>query len=271
VRIRGKQCKPLRRIHAGDVIELDRPAPVAARHSSRSASVPPLPILFQSDAVVVIDKPSGLNVEPPERGDFPSVVASMAQRQPELWDVGGEAKPGIVHRLDKETSGCLMLARTDAAAGALLRAFEQHTIEKTYLVLVLGLPPAEGRLETPYGRVPNDPRRYSTRVRSARHAALRWKVVKQAWGLSLLEVTLETGRTHQIRVQLGDQGWFVLGDELYATKEARTHPAAPARHALHAMRLTFPDPASGQSVTVESPVPPDLRIAIDRAFPTAAR
>ena len=262
IRIRGKVPKKLRRLHRGEVVELSRPEPA---RFDLGGKVAPLLVLHQSPAVVVINKPSGLAVEP--AGPVaPSVVGGLA-RQLQGWSVEGQARPGVVHRLDKETSGCLMLARTDAAVAALKGAFDAGTIEKTYLVCVLGEAKPQARLDQPYGRDPKDPRRYTTRVRSARRAVLSYQTLRVREGCSVLEVKLETGRTHQIRVQLGEAGLPVLGDPFYGPMAARTHPAGPGRQALHAFRLAFPDPHSGRRVEVTAPIPDDLAATLRRLHP----
>lgn len=262
IRIRGKVPKPMRRLYRGDVVTLERPQPRA--RPAPSAKGPALPVLHESAAVVVVNKPAGLAVEP--AGQMANVVDALAA-QLGGFDVAGEARPGVVHRLDKETSGCLMLARTDAAVAALKRAFDEGQIEKTYLVCVLGEAAPKGQLDTAYGRAPDDPRRYTTHVRTARRARLSWKTLRVREGCSVLEVNLDTGRTHQIRVQLAESGLPVLGDRFYGPREAREHPAAPNRQALHALRLAFPDPATGQRVAVTAPIPDDLGKLLERLHP----
>ncbi|NRD63876.1 RluA family pseudouridine synthase, partial [Corallococcus exiguus] len=188
-----------------------------------------------------------------------SVVGLLAARCPP-FDVEGVVQPGVVHRLDRETSGCLALARTDDAVAALLKAFQEKRVDKRYQTLVLGRPPDTGHLEGPYARDPKDPRRFTTRVPSARRAALTFTVRERFREGALLDIDLDTGRTHQIRVQLSEAGLPVLGDSLYGTEEARKHPAALAvgRQALHAWRLEVPSSATGQLIQVESPLPEDF-------------
>ncbi|MBS2028985.1 MAG: RluA family pseudouridine synthase [Deltaproteobacteria bacterium] len=258
IRIRGKVPKPLRRLYAGDVVTFAKPEPARADLPGSDAK---LPVLHESAAVVAIDKPAGLNVEP--EGKLPSVVGALAT-QLQGWDVLGKAQPGVVHRLDKQTSGCLLLAKTDAAVAALKAAFDEGAIEKIYLAIVIGQPAPEGKLDTAYARDPKDPRRYTTLARSARRARLAWKTLASHDGAALLQIHLDTGRTHQIRVQLAESGLPVLGDAIYGPRETREHPASPGRHALHAWKLAFPDPASGQRVGVEAPLPDDLRNVLTR-------
>jgi 23S rRNA pseudouridine1911/1915/1917 synthase len=222
---------------------------------------PLLPVLYDDQALVIINKPPGIVVEP--GGSEASVVELLAARLPP-FDVEGLAQPGVVHRLDRETSGCLALARTDEAMAALDRAFQEKRVDKRYWTLVLGEAPEQGRLEGPYGRDPKDPRKFTTRVQSARRAALSFEVRERLHGATLLEVKLETGRTHQIRVQLSEAGLPVIGDAIYGPAEVRSHPAAQAlgRQALHALRLSLPRPSTGEFLQVEAPLPEDFQRAL---------
>jgi 23S rRNA pseudouridine1911/1915/1917 synthase len=260
VRIRGKKCQPTRKLWGGDEIELSRPPPRAPER--RSVEGPELPVLHDDAALLIVNKPPGLVVEP-AGGSVPSVVELAAARLPP-FDVEGLAQPGVVHRLDRETSGCLALARTDEAVAALDRAFQEKRVDKRYWALVLGETFENGRLEAPYGRDPKDPRRFTTKVRSARRAALSYEVRERLKGATLVEVKLETGRTHQIRVQMAEAGHPVLADSLYGPEETRAHPAAKAlgRHALHAFRLSLPSPLTGEGVGVEAPLPEDFQRAL---------
>jgi 23S rRNA pseudouridine1911/1915/1917 synthase len=246
VRIRGKTCSIHRKLFGGEAIAVTRPAPRAV---APSAGEPALAVLHDDPDCLVVDKPAGLAVEPGQPG-APSAVGAAARLG--RFDVEGRALPGLPHRLDRDTSGCLLLARHDRALAALRAAFERGEVEKVYLAVVRGAPPDEAALDTPYGRSPTDPRRFTTRVSSPRRARLRYRVVARAEGAAVVEVRLDTGRTHQIRVQLAEAGFPVLGDAVYGV------PAPTlTRQALHATRLAFPAP-SGTRVEVTSPLPPDL-------------
>jgi len=261
VRIRGRVCRPGRILGGGEEIEVDFPSP---RALPGHAATLPLPVLHEDAHMVVVDKPPGLNVEP--EGRFPSVVASLAARGG--FEVAGVAAPGVVHRLDRWTSGCLVLVRTDDAMAAMKAAFQERRVDKRYLALVLGEPPDEARLEGPYARDPADRRRYTTRVASARRAALSFRIRERFRGvaapITLAEVRLETGRTHQIRVQLSEAGFPVLADPLYGPAAAREHPAARriGRLALHAWRLAYPHPSHGGAMRFEAPLPADFEAAL---------
>ncbi|MBF5043928.1 RluA family pseudouridine synthase [Aggregicoccus sp. 17bor-14] len=258
VRIRGKQVKPLRRLWDGEEVEVDLPAP---RALSQRAEGPRLPLLYEAPALVIVNKPSGYTVEP--EGKAPSVVTLLAS-QMGGFDVGGQALPGVAHRLDRETTGCLALARTDAGLAQLQAAFQEKRVDKRYLTLVLGAPPDSARLEGPYARSPDNPRLFTTRVESARRAALTYEVRERFAGAALVEVNLETGRTHQIRVQLSEAGFPVLGDPLYGPLEARAHPAAQAlgRLALHAARLRIEGLSAKGHIAVEASLPEDFQRAL---------
>jgi len=258
LRLRGKGIKAGRVLWGGEELELELPPP----NPVPPQPGPAIPVLHQDPELVIVDKPAGLVVEP---GDGTPSLVRLLGTQLSGWDVGGEALPGVVHRLDRETSGCLLMARTDEAVAKLRQAFEEKRIAKRYLALVLGAPPAEGRLETPYARNPQNPRLYTSRVASPRQAILAFRVKERLGDTTLLEVDLETGRTHQIRVQLSDAGYPVVGDPLYGPMETRSHPAAKAlgRLALHAASLTLR--LEDRELKVEAPLPPDFQAALKAA------
>lgn len=206
----------------------------------------PLHVLFRDESIVVVDKPAGL---PVEADSAESVVAQAAR---ELGPSGGRAWPRVVHRLDRGTSGCLLLALDKAAEGALHRAFDEGEVEKEYLVVVGGRPPDEGACDTAYGPDPRDRRRFTTRLSTPRRARLRFRAEQRSQDRALLRVFLDTGRTHQIRVQLSESGWPVVGDEVYGVPGPRLM--------LHAHRLGFPH--GGRRVTCVAPVPPELQAAV---------
>lgn len=251
VKVNGKKAKPMRRIVGGEELELDLPE--TRRAPNAGVEGPKLRALYEDARLVVIDKPTDLVVEP--EGNRPSVVG-LAAAQFKGFDVGGVAQPGIAHRLDKDTTGCLMLAKTDLSLAELKQAFEEKRVKKTYLALVLGTPPQTGSLDTPYGRHPEDPRRYTTRFETPRRARLSWTKVEQFEGSAVLEIDLDTGRTHQIRAQLADIGHPLLGDWLYGTREAKD--AGIGRIALHALRLTLTGFVA-EPLIIEAPLPEDFR------------
>jgi 23S rRNA pseudouridine1911/1915/1917 synthase len=203
----------------------------------------PLAVLFRDSSLAVIDKPAGLAVD--------EDLLPLAAR--ELAPPGGRAWPRVVHRLDRGTSGCLVLALTQAASQGLSRALDQGQWEKTYLAVVQGDPPDSAALDTAYGPDPRDRRRFTSRIQTPRRARLSYAVLRRLAGACLLRVQLGTGRTHQIRVQLSEAGFPVLGDEVYGTRHAGIQ-----RPALHAERLAFPHPLGGQRIECTAALPEDF-------------
>jgi 23S rRNA pseudouridine1911/1915/1917 synthase len=220
--------------------------------------LPPLPILHRGHNLVVIDKPAGLAVE----ADGADSVLKRLARQ--LAPPGGRAWPRAAHRLDTQTSGCLAVALDARAEAALRRLFTEGAVDKEYLALVLGQPPDAQRYDTPYGPDPRDRRRFTTRLSTPRRARLRFLVEERRAECALVRVWLETGRTHQIRVQLADAGYPVLGDATYGSAASLALAArlGLSRHALHAARLALPDPEGGAPLDCRAPLPEDLALAL---------
>jgi len=213
----------------------------------------PLEILYQDATVIAIDKPAGLVVHAGAGVHSGTLVNRLVHHFAALSQAGGELRPGIVHRLDKGTSGVLLVARNDSAHQALADQFAARTVEKTYLALVHGRVRAEtGRITKPIARDPVRRTRMTTRLASGRAALTEYRVLQRFEKFTYLEVRIGTGRTHQIRVHLASLGHPVAGDRLYGA------PAAE-RVFLHAWRIAFASPATGQRVAVESPLPVDLQ------------
>ncbi len=230
-----------------------------------------LPVLYDDEHLLVIDKPAGLAVHPGAGGEEATIVHGLLHQVADLRGVGGELRPGIVHRLDKETSGCLVVAKTEPALRALQASFKARDVEKRYRALVHGSPPDRGELDTPYGRHPVDRKRFSSRVREGKRAVTRFEVLARTPDAAWVDVSLLTGRTHQIRAHFADQGWPLFCDRLYggtrreganAPEPVRRAAAALGRQGLHAFRLSFPHPVSGERVQCEAPIPADLRAAL---------
>ncbi len=209
----------------------------------------PLDILYQDDAVLALHKPAGLVVHAGAGNRSGTLVNRLVHHFATLSNVGGPLRPGIVHRLDKGTSGVLLVARTDAAHQALAAQFSGRTVEKMYLALVHGRMSAEsGRVTTPIERDSLRRTRMTTRTGAGRSALTEYRVRERFDRYTLLEVRIHTGRTHQIRVHLASIGHPVVGDRLYGGQ------AAP-RIFLHAWRIVFTSPATGERVSVEAPLP----------------
>lgn len=215
----------------------------------------PLHILYEDADVIAIDKPAGMVVHAGAGVHSGTLVNALVHRFGSLSSVGGELRPGIVHRLDRYTSGVLLVAKTDAAHRALAQQFSGRKIHKIYLALVHGSPKTDtGRIEKPIARDPIRRTRMTARLESGRKAISEYRVLQRYAGYTLLEVRIGTGRTHQIRVHLSSIGHPVAGDRLYG---APPNPEL-TRYFLHAHRIRFQQPSTGETVEVQSPLPPDL-------------
>jgi 23S rRNA pseudouridine1911/1915/1917 synthase len=303
VRVAGRPAKAAARLRAQDVLEVELPPP---EPSGLVAQDLPLAVLYEDDDLVVLDKAAGMVVHP-ARGTPHSTVANAllarwgAQGQPDeaaparqrapeaergfaattdLERAGGPggrsliASPrlGLVHRLDKDTSGCLAVARSEPALRALQAQWKGRTVEKVYLAICHGALAPQGRLDTPFGRHPRDRTRFTGKRAAGRRAVTAWRAVERfGKDATLAEVRLETGRTHQIRVHLAEAGHPLLADAAYGgtRREARAPGGAAARaaaalgrQALHAWQLAFDHPRTGRRLAFEAPLPEDFRRAL---------
>jgi 23S rRNA pseudouridine1911/1915/1917 synthase len=234
-----------------------------------------LGILYEDRHLVVIDKPAGMVVHPAPGHQGGTLVNALLHHCRDLSGIGGELRPGIVHRLDKDTSGVMVAAKDDAALNALARQFKAHSINRRYLALVHGLVPTDrGTVDKPIGRHTTERKKMSGKTRSGRRAVTHWRVLRRfdQERLTLVELTLETGRTHQIRVHFSEMNHPVVGDPVYGSSgrvqaltdpELRKRLLSLHRQALHARVLGFIHPATGTYMEFESPVPADLREILD--------
>jgi 23S rRNA pseudouridine1911/1915/1917 synthase len=263
-RVDGKPAKPARRLRGGESIELALPAPAPPKPLPEDL---PLEFLYEDSDIIVVNKRAGMVVHPGAGHREGTLVNALLHRVRDLAGVGGELRPGIVHRLDKDTSGCLVAAKNDQALAGLQGAFKARRLTKTYLAIVHGAPPDRGTFSTLYGRHPVHRKRFTGRIRSGKPAETSFAVRERFEGAALLEVRLKTGRTHQIRVHLAEAGYPILGDELYGKRQGRT-PAVTSvqrelgRQALHAWKLEFSHPRSGELLRCEAQVPNDFERAL---------
>jgi 23S rRNA pseudouridine1911/1915/1917 synthase len=250
----GARMSPRRSLTSGQILTVEIPAPSPALVPEEV----PFIVRYEDSHLVVVDKPSGVVVHPGAGRAGGTLAAGVLQRWPQVRGVGEENRWGIVHRLDRDTSGLLVIALTHEAWSTLRRAIAGHLVERTYLALVHGEPAsAAGTIDAPLGR--SSRRRGLVQLApGGRPARTHYRCLARWPGprLALLEVTLETGRTHQIRVHLGSIGHPVVGDPVYGRGDA----LAP-RLFLHAARLRFTHPVTGEPLEVESPLPPDLEEA----------
>ena len=267
--VEGKSAKSGARVKGGERVELRIGPPAPATPEAENLE---LSILFQDRDVLVLDKAPGMVVHPAAGHWRGTLVNALLHHVQDLGGVGGTLRPGLVHRLDKDTSGALVVAKTDVALAALQAAFKARDVEKTYLALVHGHPPAKGRIETPFGRHPRHRQRFTGKLRHGKPAVTVYRVLEQLHGAALVEVDLLTGRTHQIRVHLAELGHPLLGDALYGGTrrgDARVKAVQTVlgRQALHAARLAFAHPRTGKRRVFEAPLPEDLRAALEALRP----
>jgi 23S rRNA pseudouridine1911/1915/1917 synthase len=224
-------------------------------------------VVYEDGQLLVVDKPAGLTVHPGAGQSAGTLVNALLHHVKDLSGVGGVLRPGIVHRLDKGTSGLMVVAKDDQTHRALSAQFAGRSVEKEYLALVHGVPArAEGEITATIGRDPLQRKKMSTRAPRGREARSRYRVVERLDGAALLRVRIFTGRTHQIRVHLASIGHPVAGDATYGGRRtpscsrltSRQALDALSRPALHAARLVFEHPATGRTLTFESPWPDDL-------------
>jgi 23S rRNA pseudouridine1911/1915/1917 synthase len=252
-------------VHTGQIYVVDVPAPIEA---TPEAEPLPLLIIYQDEDVVVLDKPAGMVVHPGAGHSRGTLVNALLHHVRDLSGIGGELRPGIVHRLDRGTSGVMVVAKNDRAHHELSRQFAEREVDKEYIALVWGVVQAGKRIDAAIGRDPAQRQKMSTRARRARSAVTRVTSARHFKGVSLLRVAIATGRTHQIRVHLSAIGHPIVGDPTYGGLHRRTSSTLRAvqrleRPFLHAARLAFTHPRDGRRVEFDSPLPLDLQAVID--------
>jgi 23S rRNA pseudouridine1911/1915/1917 synthase len=256
VRLNGATSRPRQIVRGGDKVNLIEPPP--EKIDVRPELIP-LEILFEDDDLIVINKPAGLTVHPGAGQRDHTLVNALLSHCATLSGIGGKERPGIVHRLDKETSGCVVVAKNDMAHRDLSKQFAARTVEKIYLALVAGkLGKPAGVIEEKIGRHPVHRQRMRVTSVRGRTAKTEYRVIRSSDQASLIECRLHSGRTHQIRVHLHHLGHPVVGDKIYAPRFAKNF----ARQMLHARKLGFRHPRTGKWKNFEAPLPADFAAAI---------
>jgi len=271
VLVNGEPRPASYRVRPGDAVVVSVPPP-SPSHLTPEAL--PLTILFEDRDLLVVSKPPGLVVHPGAGHRQGTLLNALVHHCPDLKDIGEVSRPGLVHRLDKDTSGLIVVAKTSLAHAALVAQFQAHTITKIYQALVWGrLAEVEGRIEKEVGRHPTARQKMSVHARRGKSAITFWRVVEEFPGpLSRVELTPQTGRTHQLRVHLASLGHPVLGDATYGggvsrlSGQPRLTGLKPLVHRqlLHAWRLGVTHPRSGEAMTWEAPLPEDFQAVVDK-------
>ena len=261
IRLRGAVAlKPNTIVHEGDHVELDVPLPQPSPLTAESVA---LDILYQDADIAVLNKPAGMVVHPGAGHASGTLVNALLHHMTDLSGIGGELRPGIVHRLDRGTSGVMVVAKNDAAHQELARQFHDREIEKEYIALVWGVVQAGRRIDAAIGRDPSNRQKMSARAKHARNAVTRITRAHHMPAVTLCQVAIHTGRTHQIRVHLSAIGHPIVGDALYGGVHRRVAPDIKAvtrltRPFLHAARLLFHHPEDGRRMEFIAPLPDDL-------------
>jgi 23S rRNA pseudouridine1911/1915/1917 synthase len=273
VQLDGRPARASQRLRAGQLVVVEVPEPEPALPRPEDI---PLKVVHEDAHLLVVDKPAGITVHPGAGRASGTLVNALLHHVRDLSGIGGVLRPGIVHRLDRGTSGLLVVAKDDETHRALARQFAERTVEKEYVAIVLGTPSrAEAEIAAAIGRDPVHRKRMSARVARGRAARSHYRTLERLDGATLLRVRIHTGRTHQIRVHLASIGHPVAGDSTYGGRRpapskretSREALQSLGRPALHAARLAFTHPATGQRLVFESPLPEDLRLLLERLRP----
>lgn len=282
VQVNGRAARASQRVHGGDRVRVEIPPPAPSALEPEDL---PLALVHEDEHLIVIDKPAGLVVHPGAGVQRGTLVHALLHRYPEIAGVGGAGRPGIVHRLDKETSGLVVVARTPRAYLGLVEAIRARRVRRGYVALVWGVPrTAEGTVEAAIGRDPRERKRMAVVRRGGKAARTRWRVAERFGLAARLEVQLETGRTHQIRVHMAHLGHPVVGDPVYGGRGkkllslpeperslARALLHCLGRQALHAAELDLSHPVTGEPLRFVSTWPEDLTRAMELLRASPAR
>lgn len=256
--VNGKPTKSSYKVQKGDEIKIEK---VVAKEISLEAQEIPIDVLYEDDDIIVINKPKGMVVHPANGNpDGTLVNAVMAICKDSLSGIGGEIRPGIVHRLDKDTSGVIIVAKNDKAHINLSEQIKNHEVEKTYIALVRGsIPENEATINMPIGRSTKDRKKMAV-TKSGKNAVTHFKVLKRHNNYTLLEVKIETGRTHQIRVHLAEIGFPIIGDGVYSNGK---NEWGVEGQCLHAKSIRFKHPITQKEMLIEAPLPEYFKTIID--------
>lgn len=266
VLIGQKPIKPSTKISEGDVVEVTLPEPEPLDLTAEDLGIK---LLYEDESIAVVDKPAGMSVHPGAGIKSGTLVNALLYACTDLSGIGGKIRPGIVHRLDKDTSGVMVVAKNDSAHNSLVEQFKGRDVKKKYLAIVLGnIKGDSGVIESEIGRHPTNRIKMSSNTKAGRESVTLWKVLERYGKAALVEAEPKTGRTHQIRVHFSESGYPLLADKVYGHKKPKDDVIKRAskimgRQALHARELGFTHPATGEQMTFEAPVPEDMEKALE--------
>jgi len=266
VRVDGLCLPAAKRLRTGQCIQLSLPPPPVTGLVPEAL---PFELLYEDEDLWVVNKAAGMVVHPGAGNPRGTLANALLQHAQEVPHWGEAFRLGIVHRLDKETSGVLLVAKNEPTMAALQRAFANRVVKKTYFALAWGRPPLEGSFRTLHGRSPHNRLKFTSRVKRGREAVTHFRVLCQHSQLCALEVCLETGRTHQIRMHFAEAGFPLLGDKLYGGSQ-KNNARHIKRQALHAWKIAFEHPRTQRALLFEAPLPEDIRTEFQSWEPTAS-
>jgi len=260
VRVDDLTCKPRLLLAGGETVVFEIPDPAPALPQPEAL---PLTFLYQDEDLAVLNKAAGMVTHPAPGHYTGTLVNALLYHCGDLTGIGGDMRPGIVHRLDKDTSGAMVIVKNEQAMQGLARQFRAHNIRKEYLAIVRGTPaPAVGTIETPIGRSSSNRQKMTVMSERGRHAVTHYTLVESFGDAALMRIRIETGRTHQIRVHMTHLGHPLLGDRLYGQARSGSSLPLPERQMLHAESLAFTHPRTGKALEFIAPMPEDMRALI---------
>lgn len=266
VLVDGEPIKPSKKFDGGEVVRVTLPAPQPIDAEPEDI---PVNILYEDDYIAVVDKPPGMTVHPGAGVRSGTLVNALLFKCKNLSGIGGKIRPGIVHRLDKDTSGVMVVAKNDLSHNSLVHQFKTRSVQKKYLAIVEGkIKKESGTFSSKIGRHPADRKKMSSRAKSGRESLTLWKVVKRFKDATLVEAEPKTGRTHQIRVHFSENGCPILADAVYGHKKQKSPALNLAakkvgRQALHASKIGFLHPHTQEFVEFTAPLPGDMNDALN--------
>lgn len=265
VLVKGKPIKPSKKFEKGELLDVTLPAPESIDAKPEDIDIE---VLYEDSSIIVVNKPAGMVVHPGAGIKGATLVNALLYKCEDLSGIGGKIRPGIVHRLDKDTSGVIVVAKNDRSHNSLVSQFKSRTVKKRYLAIVEGyLKKESGSFASNIGRDPVNRIKMSSKSKSGRESLTLWKVIKRFKAASFVEVEPKTGRTHQIRVHFSENGYPILADKVYGHKRQKLQILANAakkigRQALHASKIGFTHPESGGRVEFTAPFPDDMKQAL---------